>query len=201
MRKQLCCETPSRIINLGWLSLQPDNSISFGLNDRTFIASKFKERRFVWNAYNRQRYRYQVVTSNDAVEPVRNPHFTYHPDAWFHLKENIPDADGAVFEAIADLPIVLQQDAEMPWIRAYSGNIAALSNAGRRSNEQIDLLKLSIPSETASVCMQIDFVRPDAGFDLEHNSRWFFSWGKVGLRVSMSFTAPRLATLTWFHDC
>jgi hypothetical protein len=201
MRKQLCCDTPTRRINLGWISFQPDDySISFGLNDRTFIASKFKAQHFVWNAYNRERIRYQVISDTDALEPVRNPHFTYHPDAWFHLKENNPDADGALFEAIADLPLTLQQDIEMPWIRAYSGNVAQLSNTGSRKNVSVDELVLNVPTEDASVFMQLDFVRPNLGPGLDDQSRWYFTWGKIGLRVSVAFTHPRSPTLTWFHS-
>jgi hypothetical protein len=53
MRKQLCCDTPSRRIRVGWVSFQPDGSISFGLNDRAYISPKFKTQSMIWNAYNR----------------------------------------------------------------------------------------------------------------------------------------------------
>src|SRR3972149_1021589 len=88
MRKYLVCDVADRRIAIAWLSFQPDNSISFGLNDRTYISPRFRDRIFIWNAYNRICTIYEVPTDPEALEPVERPHFTYHPDVMFHLKSN-----------------------------------------------------------------------------------------------------------------
>src|SRR5262249_17570290 len=126
MRKQICCDTPERRVRIAWVSFQPDGSISFGLNDRTYISPKFRARHFVWNAYNRVRIHYEVPSDQSSLEAVQNPYFTFHPAVWFHLKADGPRGDEALFEAIADVALVLQQKSEMPWLRSVSGRVASL---------------------------------------------------------------------------
>ena len=164
MRKQLCCQTPSRRVRLGWVSFQPDGSISFGLNDKTYISPKFKARHFVWNAFNRARIHYEVASDPSTLEPVQNPHFTYHPEVWFHLKADGPGSGEALFEAIADVGLTLKQNLEMPWIRATSAPIADLPTSRHRSgNVPVNDLTIRIPTENLSVCMALDFVTPQCG--------------------------------------
>ena len=88
----------------------------------------------LWNAYNRVQIKYEIASDPSALDPVKNPHFTYHPAIMFHLKSNADSAqrDEAIFQGIADVGIVLNQDFEMPWIRAVSGRLSALKSPGAR---------------------------------------------------------------------
>jgi hypothetical protein len=197
VRQQLCCDTPARRIRLGWLSFQPDGAISFGLNDRTYISPKFKAQHFVWSAFNRIGIQYEVQSDPAALEPVRNPHFTFHPPHWFHLKS---DGDGALFEAIADVPLALHQDSEMPWLRAVSTPLRQLPTGGRRrdsfSEEEIGI---ALPHEELSVCIELDLVRAGKIRVTSGPAQWFTPWHGVAIRATLRPAAAQIATLSWFH--
>jgi hypothetical protein len=202
MLKHLCCDTPVRRVRIGWVSFQPKGDISFGLFDKTYIAPQFKARIFVWNAYNRARIRYLIPSTPDALEAVKNPHFTYHAQrAWFHLKPSRKHDGEALFEAIADIPITLQQNGRMPWIRATSSPMCRLAAGGQRQG-RIKPSDLVIRSSTddLSIAVEVDFIRPDQCEEGASAAwEWSYAWGEVGLRIRMLITHPRSATLGWFH--
>ena len=146
MRKHIACEVNARLVNVAWLSFQPDGSISFGLQDRTYISPKFKAQHFVWSAYNRAKLEYFVPSSPEELEQVTNPHFTFHPPHWFRLRAN---KEEALFEAIADLDLTLRQDHAMPWIRAFSGPLNSLKSGGTRQDRVVaDSLTIRFQRDT-----------------------------------------------------
>lgn len=203
MRKYLVCDAPGRRIAVAWLSFQPDNSISFGLNDRTYISPRFRDRISIWNAYNRVCTIYEVSTDPSALEAVQNPHFTYHPDIMFHLKSNddLIREDQAIFQGIADVPITLEQDYQMPWIRAVSAPLKTLQmRSARPDGIDSEDLVLSVPDEQNSVRIELDFVKPTATGQLSgYRSQWCIPWGKVAIKIRLAWTYPQIATLAWFH--
>lgn len=198
--RQICAQTPTRKVNLGWVSFQTDGSISFGLNDRTFISPAFRGRHMLWNVYNRVRIHYEVQTDTGALEPITNPHFTFHPIACFHLKAQGAPADEDLFQGFADMSIMLMQQERMPWIRATSATITQLPTAGiRNRNIPVEELCISVPTENLSVRMALDLVRPGAVDRQNHMSSWSFVWQNFGLQIDLSFTYPQISTLSWFH--
>jgi hypothetical protein len=96
--KEIAETTQSRAIC--WISLQQKGSISVGLNDRAFISPSFRNRKFLWNLYNRVTLKYMVPHTPDALEPVPNPHLTFHPPMYFHLLSNGKEE---LFAGIAEL--------------------------------------------------------------------------------------------------
>ena len=68
---------------IGWISLQPDGSVSVGLADQAFISPRFRARQFVWNAYNRVAVQYLVPHSPQELRAVTNPHLTFPPSHLF----------------------------------------------------------------------------------------------------------------------
>jgi hypothetical protein len=205
MRRLIKANHGGRVVNAGWVSFQPDHSISFGLSDRTYVSPHLCVRAFVWNAYNRMTVEYVVPSNPAALLSVQNPHFTFHPDAMFHLKSNRDRKakNEAIFEGIADVGIVLQQEGIMPWIRATSGPVHELPAAGRLRAPEIDTedLIVQIPAimPSASMTIEIDFIRPEAVVGNRDATCWEYVWGNVGLRVSVGFRVPQIATLSWFH--
>jgi hypothetical protein len=182
------------------LSFQPDGAISFGLNDRTYIAPKFKAESMVWNAYNRIGIEYVVAHDHSSLEPVRNPHFTYHPALVFQLKDEAAPGRDFLFRGIADVGITLEQEGTMPWIRATSGRLADLPVGGKRA-DGIAVTELTVVAdvEDVSVRMAIDFVRPGDVREVTPPGVWDTSWKEVGLRLVVSTCAPQLPTLSWFY--
>jgi hypothetical protein len=203
MRRHVVANFERRKIAVAWLSFQPDGSISFGLQDRTYISPRMRIRSGIWNAYNRQRATFEIESDPSALEPVRNPHFTYHPPGLFHLKANNDrsNADEDIFNAPARVAVAVDQDGEMDWIRAISNPLASIASGGiRHGGETVEELAINIPLPNASVCIAIDFIRPEAVGFADNLSCWTMPWGTEAIRVTASFTTTRIATLAWFHD-
>lgn len=203
MRKFICAQSDEQLIRIGWLSLQPDaaRSISFGLNDRAYIAPKLQSRHN--SPHARYRFQYAVSSEPEALESVRNPHLTYHPPMFFHFKSNSDRSskDEDLFQGIARIPIVLDRDVEMPWIRATSARLSTLRPALQRNDSvPSENLILRVPSKDLSVRISVDFIRPAAVAAVRENpSTWAYEWGEVALRVSASFTYPSVPTFSWVH--
>jgi len=203
MLKHLTCQTPARFIRLAWLSIQPNGDVSFGLSDKTYISPRFKGRHFVWSMFNRVTAEYQVASDPNALQQVKNPHFTFHAPDYFHLKTDKDRAhkDEALFAGICPVHLVLSQQPEMPWIRATSAPLRQLRSAGLRwSKIPTDDLPLRTYSEDISIMIEVNFVSPNAVTKQENASTWCYILGDVGIRVEASMTVPRIATLSWFHS-
>jgi hypothetical protein len=203
MLAYLTCQTPSRFVRTAWLSLQPKGDISFGLIDKTYISPRFKGRQFVWNAYNRVTAEYEIESDPSALEPVRNPHFTFHPAVMFHLKSEKDKAckDEALWQGICDVALVLQQQEEMSWIRAITSRISTLKSAGIGwSKVPTNDLAFVLYSEDVSMHIEIDFIRRQNIPTRNPPSTWYFSFDEMAIRVTASTSEPRIATLRWFHS-
>jgi hypothetical protein len=206
LRRNVTVSHAGRTISVGWISFQPDGSISFGLKDRAYVSPRLRERRFIWNVYNRITIEYVLPSNPRALLQVKNPHFTFHPDVMFHLKSNADRKakDEAIFEGIADVGIVLQQQGEMPWIRATSAPLRTLQPSTEARNDGIETSDLGTTAAAVmldcSTRVEIDFIRPEDVVGHRDNSSWEFVWGKVGLRIRVGHTAPQIATLAWFHS-
>jgi hypothetical protein len=199
--KHLCCDTPSRRIHIGWISLQPDGTISFGLSDPSYISPKFKGEFMLWNAHNRVGIEYIVASDPSALEQVRNPHFTYHPATiMFHLKDNGP-VKKALFRGIADVNITLEQQQTMPWIRAISAPLSELQSGGRRQNNiPTEELTIKAPSESVSAWVALDFIKKEDAKEHPDGSQWDISWHNTTIWVCLSTCPAQIATLSWFHS-
>jgi hypothetical protein len=200
--KQISCQTPSRRINIGWVSFQEDGSISFGLNDRTYISPKFRARIGVWSAYNRVGIRYAIPSDQAALEPVQNPHFSFHPPGQFHLKEHNAKPDDVLFHGIALVDLTVRQQSRMPWLRAVSAPFSSLRPQRFRSGRAAtDEMVMHVPDERLSAWIDLDFVSPETAPRIGNQSTCCVVWRDVALRISLGFTGPRIATLSWFHSC
>jgi hypothetical protein len=159
----------------------------------------------IWNAYNRVGIQYVVPSDPSALEPVENPHFTFHPALTFHLKGQADSSSRAedLFRGIADVGIVLQQQLDMPWMRATSRSLESLPDAGppRAGSITNEELVYTVPAivPAASANIEIDFIRLEDVRPDRVAPPWEFAWHDVGLKVNAGFVAPQMATLSWFH--
>jgi len=167
-----------------------------------YVSPQFESRNFVFNAYNRVVIRYTVPNDPKALQPIENPHFTYHPPMYFHLKCDKTNQE--LFAGIADVGVVLSQQDAMPWIDAVSAPIRELRTAGvSRCNTQQRESELLIvtPDEDRSVHMAIDFMSA-APAQMDSNSEAcerLNAGYTVCLRTAL--VPPQIATLSWFHSC
>lgn len=196
--RYIVCELPDRRVRLAWLSLQPEGWISFGLNDRMFIAPQSKTRVPIWNAYNRVKAKFLIESDPSALESISNPHFTYHPPGHFHLRET---GGERVFEAIARLEIALEQEGGLvPWIRATTRPLGQIQQSRGRSGQRGTDIIFHPIAEKVSASIAVDFCRADETEVWEHDSCVRISWYGVGVRMTVGYTYPQIPKLGWFHS-
>jgi hypothetical protein len=183
---------------VGWVSQQPDGSVSVGLSDRTFVAPNFRARNFVWNAYNRVPLEYAVSHDPQALEPVSNPHLTFHPPIYFHLRENGRDE---LWAGIADVAIMLEQEGRVPWVRFVSKPFKELKAPNApRDPARTTIRRVRVPIEDCSIGLAIDFERRPGEPPPEWVTRNLVgATAGVGIDIHTCVLAPQISTLAWFH--
>jgi hypothetical protein len=199
MRKQIVCDVNGRILNVAWLSFQPDGAVSFGLNDRTFVSPRLRARIGLFNAYNRVSAEFTVRPTAAGLDPIQNPHFTYHPTALFHLTA---DKDEEVFSGTADTTVIFSQQPELQWIRAISKRVGDLNVAGTRS-DSIDTEAWVIPSDTSDISIRIavDLMKPaPLATDNSVAMVKLVIWKEVMVRIAIDTIPAACPTLSWFHE-
>ena len=184
--------------SVGWISFQPDGSISVGLTDRAFVSPTFRARNDLWNLDNRVELAYVVAHSPDALEPVPNPHLTFHPPIYFHLRANGEDE---LFSGIAEPRLMLHDVETVPWLRFVSKRIADLSVAKPpRDPQETTVETVQAPSARESIGLGIDFVRAT------HTETPGFLWsrcfdcGEHRVHVFLEARPSQLPTLAWHHQ-
>ena len=183
---------------VGWISLQSYGAVSVGLADRTFVSPRFHARQFLWNAYNRVSLEYLVPHNPDELRPVANPHLTFHPPIYFHLRAN---GDEELFAGIAEVEIMLAQDGHVPWVRFTSRPVAEMAvSAPPRNPDRTSVLSVPVQSTDISVGLAIDFVRPDVDDPAGSVAEQFVDCGQSRLHVRCDLLAPQAPTLAWYHQ-
>jgi hypothetical protein len=183
---------------IAWISLQPDGSISVGLADRAFISPRFHARQFVWNAYNRVTVQYLVPHSPNELVAVVNPHLTFHPPVYFHLRANHNDE---LFAGIAEVEIMLLQDERVPWIRFASKPVRDIPFAQPpRDPDRTRVVVVPLASADISVGLSIDFVRPAEDRVSGSLIDEFVDCGRNRLHISCEARPAQQATLAWYHQ-
>lgn len=194
----LCAESAGRTLRIGWISLQPDGSISVGLNDRTLIVREFKDQNLIWNVFNRITAEYFVPSDPTASRSVAQPHLTFHPPHWFHLTGG---PKKKLFEGIADIALSVRQQGTVPWVRFISKPIAELKEAkGQRASGAERSIAIPVSSLTKSVRLSLDFVEPqDVSLGPEDGFAEWVDHGPYRLRICAGELPGSRATLGWFH--
>lgn len=184
--------------SVGWLSLQPDGSISVGLTDRAFVSPTFRARNFVWNLYNRVELEYVVAHTPDTLQSIQKPHITFHPPIYFHLRANGEDE---LFAGIAEPRLMLHDVESVPWIRFVSNPVVDLSIAKPpRDPEKTTIETFQVPSPKRSIGIGVDFVRAT------HPAATGFLWSRCfdcdehRIHVFVESRPPQLPTLAWYHQ-
>lgn len=184
---------------IGWLSLQPDGSVSVGLADRTFISPEFEAQQFVWSAFNRTTLQYLVKSDPTLLRAVRSPHLSFHPPGWFHFKGN---GQKTLFEGIADLQMMLKQDGNVPWVRFVSKRVCELPSAGLpRKLDRVKIINIKPASDQCSIGLALDFIalgttsKDSSGVVSE-----VIPWRTYSLHLHAVELPAQIATLSWYHQ-
>ena len=180
---------------VAWVSFQPGGAISVGLRDRTFISPAFHSRSFLWNVYNRVTTEYLIPHTPDALIQVLNPHLTFHPPIYFHLRQN---AKEELFAGIADVRIMLEMDSEVPWVRFTSGPYESLpTSTGPRLGIPTDSLQLELPGPEFSIGVGVNFVTRK---ESNHKCSRLIEHGGLTVEVFAEVRPLQQASLSWYHQ-
>jgi hypothetical protein len=129
-------------------------------------------------------------------QAIRNPHFTFHPSAYYHLRANGEDE---LFSGLLMVDLVVQAEGRLPWIRAVSNVVAELKPfQGTRPGQNVEIIRLPVPSESCSVELAVDFVPPVPCENSTKNFR--VEWGGRAVEVSARHVDPQRPTLWWHHE-
>ncbi len=184
--------------SIGWISFQPDGAISVGLTDRTFISPKFRARNFLWNYYNRITLEYLVADSPEALEPINNPHLTFHPPIYFHLRAN---GQEELFAGIAEPRLMLGQDERVPWIRFVSRPLREIGIAKQpRDTEKTFVEKFLASTLDCSIGLGVDFIRPTQTESSELLFSRCIDWKEHRVHVFCEILPAQISTLSWYHQ-
>ena len=182
--------------NFVWASLQNDGSISVGFSDRSFLIPGFAGELVLDDIVHRS----QVdLVATHGIEAVTNPHFTFHPPGYVHLRANGHDE---LFAGLLMIDLIVEQDGRFPWIRFVSNPVEKLAPfSGARAKDAADVIRLLAPSSQCSIELGVDFVRPGtapahpaAGFETH------LEWQNRVLHLYAHHQPGRRSTLSWNHS-
>ena len=184
--------------SIGWVSFQPDGAISVGLKDKTFISPKFREKKFLWNFYNRVTVEYLVVHSPETLEPINNPHLTFHPPIYFHLKAN---GQEELFAGIAEPRLMLEQDNVVPWIRFVSRPLSEIGITKQlRDPDKSSIEQFTVPTTNCSIGLGVDFVRSTYTESAGLLFSRCINWQDHRVHVFCEMLPAQVTTLSWYHQ-
>ena len=126
--------SPDYLRSVGWISIADNGDVSAGLSDRTIV----------------------VAHPGGEKDGSRNPHFTFHPPIYHHLRT---DGEPERLAGLMEVGLMLQQDSAVPWIRLVSRPYRELKTfSGARKGSGI--LGFEVTNSDLSAQVELDFVRP-----------------------------------------
>jgi hypothetical protein len=199
MQLALNAAAPDGLHGIGWINLRPDGSIAVGLRDRAFVSRRFHSNLDLFNADNRITLAYLVPDAPDALRAVANPHLTFHPPIYFHLRA---PKDEMQFEGIAEIELMLADHDSVPWVRFVSRPVQDLPiSGGSREPDDTEAVNVPVGSEPCSIGLAVDFVRRGSAEPSGRLLDRFADCSEVRIRVSCEVLPPQEATLAWIHQC
>ena len=150
---RLLTEHAELLRSFAWVSLLDDGSVSVGLLDSAFRIPTLASEVEVDGVVHKQTVDLRSAHGDEAIS---NPHFTFHPSAYYHLRAN---GEAELFSGILMVDLVVQSEGMLPWIRAISNPVANLKRfQGSPPGRQVEVVRLQLPSEDHSVSVEVDFV-------------------------------------------
>ena len=193
---KLVVEHENELRNFLWCGFAADGSISIGFSDRSFIVPGFAEELYLGDRAHRSEI---DLTQRHGVEAITNPHFTFHPPGYVHLRANNQEE---LFAGVLMVDMIVNQDGHFPWVRFVSSPVHELSlYRGGREGEGDELLMISASSSQQSIEMAVDIVKPgvrlgEENVIFETTIRW--AGRDVRLRAKARDGTP--STFQWNHQ-
>jgi hypothetical protein len=171
--------------------LQADDSISVGLTDRTFTVPAFVSTLELDGVLHRSRVDLAAKLGQRAV---KNPHFTFHPPMYVHLRAN---GEEELFAGILGVDFIVAESGIFSWIKFVSNQVSELQSMASTP----ELRCIPVPSDDCSVELSFDYVRTaDAEVHQDGELRLFLEWAGRTMRVLGKAVPSQKATLWWNHE-
>ena len=156
--------------SVAWISVADTGDVSTGLTDPNIV----------------------VAQPGGQRDGSRNPHFTFHPPIYHHLRTN---GEPELLAGLMEIGMMLQGDAVVPWVRLVSRPYQQLAAfTGARVGASI--LDFTINDLAASAQVELDFIRSDDM--VENDNRFLYArvTREMALRLRIQSCPPSRATLT-----
>jgi hypothetical protein len=157
--------------------------------------------KIAWLAFRRNGSIVFMLNPRHAFKEKDHLHSTLHPIAWHHVRERgkVP-----IFQGLSDYSIMVQQQAEVPWLTAHSNPIADIKESDKETQkDDVENWILESNSVLVSVRFVIDILRPQ---DTQDNSTTIrllkhIAWGDFVIRFAASVVDARRAEVIEHHFC
>jgi len=180
----------AKVRNFAWASLQPDGSLSVGLSDQLFQLTHMSE---ILDGDDKRATTTVDLLALHGEEAVTNPHFTYHPPIYHHLRRN---DRRELWSGIMDIPIMLSEGKEIPWIRLESNPVRKLNPfASARAGGAEHKLEINADS-VQSVGVFFSFA-PKGSQRREAGSKLVLHLRSCDVIVRWGVTSGRRSNLVW----
>ena len=193
---KLVADNKGELTSIIWVSLQDEGSISIGMSDRTFAVPGFVSQMEIDGTVHQSHVNFEGKLKKKAIT---NPHFTFHPPMYVHLRANNEDE---LFAGILGVDFIVEAEGRMPWIRFVSSSIKELKPFTKaRDDKDIEIVRLLVPSNDISLGIGIDFVSNEVSrSENRPNNDYFISWHGRTLHVFAQVLPAQKSTVQWNHD-
>jgi len=162
--------TPDARHSVAWVSVADTGDVSAGLTDRNVV----------------------IAQPGGERDGSRNPHFTFHPPIYHHLRA---DGEPEVLAGLMEVGIMLHEMSVVPWIRLVTRPYEQLVTS-QNIRKGTDVFCFEITNPQLSAQVELDFVRGDTQFTQEQGFMYKQVTPEMTLRLSVQSCPPSPASLT-----
>jgi hypothetical protein len=166
----LIAVAPDTRRSVAWISVADAGDVSTGLTDPNIV----------------------IAQPGGQRDGSRNPHFTFHPPIYHHLRTN---GEPELLAGLMEIGMMLHSDGVVPWVRLVSRPYQQLATfTGARVGASV--LGFTIDDVAASAQVELDFIR--SGEIAENDNRFLYArvTSEMTLRLGIQSCPPSRASLT-----
>jgi hypothetical protein len=156
--------------SVAWVSVADKGDVSAGLTDRSIV----------------------IADPGGERDGSRNPHFTFHPPIYHHLRSN---GEPEVLAGLMEIGAMLEQTAVVPWVRLVSRPYQHLATF-QTTRGGAGVLDFSIADPGLSAQIELDFIRPSEIRTGDSQFKYARVSSDLGLRLAVQSCPPSRASLT-----
>jgi hypothetical protein len=162
--------TPDARRSVAWVSVADTGDVSAELTDRNIV----------------------IADPGGERDGSRNPHFTFHPPIYHHLRAN---GEPEVLAGLMEVGIMLHEMNVVPWIRLVSRPYEHLTTT-QDNRKGTGVLGFEITNLQLSAQVELDFVRGGSQLTQEPGFMYRQVTPEISLRLGVQSCPPSPTSLT-----